>query len=164
MFQTYRVLLMGVPTMQRVDGLSQAGAVHDWISAKDVHEVYYSGFGDKFEMFVNKVAGIREEIINNNQNTYGKLSALFGNTWPRFYNTVSKQNKNIILGYKTQTLDTGTNFSSKRVWNPKSEMSININKKFSTHQLVSECLYTHLINRVIRIIAGGSSKYLDESS
>ena len=96
MFQTYRVLLMGVPTIRRVDGLSQAGAIHDWISARDVHEVYYSGFGDKFDKFMNKVAGIREEIINNNQNTYGKLSALFGNTWPRFYNTVSKGNKNII--------------------------------------------------------------------
>ncbi len=95
MFQTYRVLLMGVPTIRRVDGLSQAGAVHDWISARDVHEVYYSGFGDKFDMFINKVTGIRDDILTNPKNPQ-MLSALFGNTWPRFYNTVSKGNKNII--------------------------------------------------------------------
>lgn len=95
MFQTYRVLLMGVPTLQKVEGLSQAGAVHDWISARDVHEVYYSGFGDKFDMFIDKVVGIRNEILNG-PNTSNMLSALFGNTWPKFYNTVSKGNKNII--------------------------------------------------------------------
>ena len=95
MFQTYRVLLMGVPTLQKVGGLSQAGAVHDWISARDVHEVYYSGFGDKFDMFIDKVVGIRKEILNG-PNTSNMLSALFGNTWPKFYNTVSKGNKNII--------------------------------------------------------------------
>jgi len=95
MFQTYRVLLMGVPTLQKVGGLSQAGAVHDWISARDVHEVYYSGFGDKFDMFIDKVVGIRNEILNG-PNTSNMLSALFGNTWPKFYNTVSKGNKNII--------------------------------------------------------------------
>ena len=95
MFQTYRVLLMGVPTLQKVGGLSQAGAVHDWISARDVHEVYYSGFGDKFDMFIDKVVGIRNEILNG-PNTSNILSALFGNTWPKFYNTVSKGNKNII--------------------------------------------------------------------
>tara|TARA_B100000073_G_C23536923_1_gene494382 strand:+ start:116 stop:586 length:471 start_codon:yes stop_codon:yes gene_type:complete len=95
MFQTYRVLLMGVPTLQKVDGLSQVGAVHDWISARDVHEVYYSGFGDKFDMFIDKVVGIRNEILNG-PNTSNMLSALFGNTWPKFYNTVSKGNKNII--------------------------------------------------------------------
>tara|TARA_B100000683_G_scaffold126387_1_gene124035 strand:+ start:4202 stop:4672 length:471 start_codon:yes stop_codon:yes gene_type:complete len=102
MFQNYRVLLMGVPTITRIEGLSQAGAVHDWISARDVHEVYYSGFGDRFDRFINQVAGIREEIINN-QNTYGRLSALFGNTWPRFYNTVSDKNKNII-NYQNKVL------------------------------------------------------------
>lgn len=86
---------MGVPTLQKVGGLSQAGAVHDWISARDVHEVYYSGFGDKFDMFIDKVVGIRNEILNG-PNTSNMLSALFGNTWPKFYNTVSKGNKNII--------------------------------------------------------------------
>lgn len=55
-------MFMGVPTEHRVDGLSQAGAVHDWISSRDVHEVYYSGFGDKFNNFVNKVKGIRKRF------------------------------------------------------------------------------------------------------
>jgi len=88
-------MFMGVPTEHRVDGLSQAGAVHDWISSRDVHEVYYSGFGDKFNNFVNKVKGIREEILASPSGS-GMLNALFGNTWPRFYNTVSQNNMNII--------------------------------------------------------------------
>jgi len=96
MWQPYRVLLMGVPTLGKVDGLSQAGAVYEWISSRDVHQVFYSGFGDKFDLFIARVVGIRDDIINDSKNPSAKLGALFGSTWPRFYNTVSKQNKNII--------------------------------------------------------------------
>jgi len=95
MFQTYRVLLMGVPTFEKIKGLSQSGAIHDWISSRDVHDVYYSGFGNKMDLLIDNISRIRDNIINNPNNPK-MLGALFGSTWPRFYNTVSDKNKNVI--------------------------------------------------------------------
>ncbi|MBP98879.1 hypothetical protein CMK18_23260 [Candidatus Poribacteria bacterium] len=103
MWQPYRVLLMGVPTLGKVGGRSQAGAVYDWISSRDVHQVFYSGFGDTFDRFMAQVIDIREDILNQPTGP-GMLSALFGNTWPRFYNTVSKGKTMNIINYQEKPL------------------------------------------------------------
>ena len=103
MWQPYRVLLMGVPTLGRVDGRSQSGAVYEWISSRDVHQVFYSGFGDTFDRFINQVIDIRDDILNQPAGP-GILSALFGNTWPRFYNTVSTGKTMNIINYQDKLL------------------------------------------------------------
>jgi hypothetical protein len=103
MWQPHRVLLMGVPTRIKVDGLDQAGAMHDWISSRDVHEVYYSGFGDSFSNWVDKVNQIRDGIVNDPKNPL-HLGALFGNTWPRFYNTVSNGKTMNVINYQDKAL------------------------------------------------------------
>ena len=53
-FSTDKVMLMGVPTLAKVDGLSQVGAIHDWLSQRDTEVVFFSGFGEKMELFLIK--------------------------------------------------------------------------------------------------------------
>ena len=103
MWNPHRVLLMGVPTRQKVNDLDQAGAFHDWIFSRDVHQVFYSGFGDSFDQWVDKVNRIRQDIVNDPKNPH-HLGSMFGNTWPRFYNTVSTGKTMNIINYQDKLL------------------------------------------------------------
>ena len=87
---------MGVPTLNKVDGLSQAGGIHDWLSLRDTETVFFSGFGD-MELFLHKVREIRDNILNDpTNNNPGLMNALFGGKWPLFIDTVSVDNIGII--------------------------------------------------------------------
>ena len=108
MWNPHRVLLMGVPTRQKVNDLDQAGAFHDWIFSRDVHEVYYNGFGDSFDQWVDKVNRIRQDIVNDPKNPH-HLGSMFGNTWPQFYNTAIGPNKSTrktmsVINYQKKIL------------------------------------------------------------
>ncbi len=95
-FSTDKVMLMGVPTLDKVEGLSQAGAIHDWLSHRDTEVVFFSGFGNQMKLFLHKVQKIRDNILNNPTNSAGLANVLFGGKWPQFLNTVSADNTGII--------------------------------------------------------------------
>ena len=95
-FSTDKVMLMGVPTLDKVEGLSQAGAIHDWLSHRDTEVVFFSGFGNQMKLFLHKVQKIRDNILNDPTNSLGLANVLFGGKWPQFLNTVSADNTGII--------------------------------------------------------------------
>ena len=95
-FSADKVMLMGVPTMDKVEGLSQAGAIHDWLSHRDTEVVFFSGFGNQMKLFLHKVQKIRDNILNDPNNNPGLANVLFGGKWPPFLNTVSADNTGII--------------------------------------------------------------------
>ena len=91
-----KVLLMGVPTMRKVDGLSQIGAIHDWLNGRETEIVFYSGFGE-METLIKQVNVIRDAIVNDPKTqSPGLLATMFGGKWPQFLNTVSGDNMGII--------------------------------------------------------------------
>ena len=95
-FSTDKVMLMGVPTLDKVEGLSQAGAIHDWLSHRDTEVVFFSSFGNQMKLFLHKVQKIRDNILNDPTNSLGLANVLFGGKWPQFLNTVSADNTGII--------------------------------------------------------------------
>ena len=67
------VLLMGAPTLKKVDGLSQSGAIVDWVNSHDIKKVYYSSISDQMVDYIN---GIRNTQMHIRENT-GQLGGLF---------------------------------------------------------------------------------------
>jgi hypothetical protein len=95
------ILIMGVPTFNKVDGLSQKGAMVDWLQARDVKTVYYNGAG-KIKEWIQDVNQIHKDILNQSSGTTQKqlLTALFGGNWPKnFVNTWVSTSSNVAINW-----------------------------------------------------------------
>ena len=99
------VLLMGVPTFNKVNDLSQQGAMLDWLHTRDVQKVYYNGSG-KIQEWVEDVITKHEDIltgkdmpINMTKNSLPILQAMFGGNWPDFVNTWVPTTSNMAINW-----------------------------------------------------------------
>ena len=93
------VLLMGVPTFNKVDKLSQKGAMVDWLHSRDVETVYYNGAG-KITEWIQDVIAIHQDTMNTKGLTKMLKQAMFGSHWPqRFINTWVPTSANMAINW-----------------------------------------------------------------
>ena len=93
------VLLMGVPTFNKVDGRSQKGAMVDWLHSRDVETVYYNGAG-KIGEWIQDIHLIHKDIMNTKGLTKMLKQAMFGSHWPqRFINTWVPTSANMAINW-----------------------------------------------------------------
>ena len=102
--QTNTVLLLGVPTFNKVDGLSQQGAMLDWLHSRDVKTVFYNGVG-KIQEWIQDVNTAHNDIltgkdmpIHMTKASLPILQAMFGN-WPNFVNTWVATSSNMAINW-----------------------------------------------------------------
>ena len=91
------ILLMGVPTFNKVNDLSQQGAMLDWLHGRDVQKVYYNGSG-KIQEWIEDIIDKHKNILRGKY-TLGLMQAMFGGNWPNFVNTWVPTTANMAINW-----------------------------------------------------------------